>query len=599
MAEAAKHEEVSGILLSLSIRNLALIDGLDLEFGPGLNVLTGETGAGKSIVISAVAAALGGRASAELVRAGEDAALVEAVFSIEGRPQIEARLAEFGLEGDPGVLWLGREIARSGRNKARVNGRVVPAQLLAELGAHLVDIHGQHDHQSLLRPESHLALLDACGGQEQRHLVERVGTLWHAWSQAAAALRQIEAAAKEHARREDLLRFQVEEIERASLSPGEWAALQAERQTLLHADRLEEEVGAAYRSLYEAEPPERSAVDALGEAVQAVRGALRHDPRLEEVIALLEGALNQAQEAAHDLRRYREDLRHDPARLAEVEQRILTIDRLQRKYGDDEAAIIAFRDQARRELEELAQSDERAASLAAECRKAAAAYHAAAALLSHERRETARSLSERVGELLAELGMPDATFSVAFEPLSATAGEDEGAAVASGPELLGGRAGLERAEFLLTANRGEGERPLARTASGGELSRVMLALRQVLSDTTPTLIFDEIDTGIGGRTAMTVAERLARLSGRHQILCVTHLAQIAASAAHHFAIEKEIQDERTRIRVRRLTLEERIAELARMLGGTRTTITLQHAREMIAQAAQWQPAHGSPSGSSA
>ncbi|HEX6971072.1 MAG TPA: DNA repair protein RecN [Limnochordia bacterium] len=560
----------------MTVENFALIDRIELEFGPGLNVLTGETGAGKSILLGAVAAALGERVGGDLVRTGEETARIEAVFSVDGRRELHASLAELGVEPEEGRIWLGREISKNGRNKARLNGRLVPAQVLAELGRWLVDIHGQHEHQSLLRPESHLDLLDALGGPSQRALTAEVASLWQKWSELAKQLAVLAGRNAERAQREEWLRFQIAEIDEAKLKPGEREALTREREILTQAERLQADAGAAYSALYESDPTRRAAVEALGDAIQALRGALRLDPRLEAIAAMLDGALSQAQEAAHDLRRYLDEVRADPARLEEVERRLLTIERLERKYGGDIANVLAHRERAALELAELGEGEARLAELTKEAEQLASRYAEAAAALSEQRAKTAHRLTESIKEILAELGMRDAQLIVRFEPQLAAD---------SRTPPPGGDRGRERAEFLFSANRGEPPRPLARTASGGELSRIMLALRQLLSDGIPTLIFDEIDTGIGGRTAIAVADRLSRLAERHQILCVTHLPQIAACAPTHFAITKETSAEHTCVRVERLRGEARILELARMLGGTRSAITVQHAREMIAQAA--------------
>jgi len=558
------------MLVEVSIRNFALIDSARLALSPGLNVITGETGAGKSILIDAVELALGARASAEVVRTGADRAVIDVVFDIMDSPALGRLLEEMGLgeAADP-TLVITREVPLDGRATCRVNGRVVNLATLREVTQHLIDIHGQHEHQSLLRPERHVELLDAFGGEATAALREEVERAYRAWQATLEEMTGLGGDERDRARREDLLRFQVEEIERARLRPGEEEELQAERRLLANASRRHEAASRAYACLYGGSGGAGAAHDLLSQALASLEETAVLDPAAAPLAEAVRQAAVLVDEAARDVRRYRDEVFFDPARLAEVESRLDLISGLKRKYGASVEEVLAYGERARAELERLARSAELLEQLKARAEEERGALVRAAAELSQLRREVAAGLARAVEVSLADLGMGKTKFEVGFTP------EDP-----PGPR------GAEKVEFLIAPNPGEPPKPLARIASGGELSRIMLALKTILaeSDEIPTMIFDEIDSGVGGGAAQAVGEKLAALALGRQVLCVTHLARIASLAdAHHF-ITKETVDGRTHTVVTTLGPDERRAEIARMLAGhPPTPITLAHAQEMLEQ----------------
>lgn len=550
------------MLLDLQIRDFALIEELHLTFEKGLHVLSGETGAGKSIVIDAVAFVLGGRASVDMIRSGAQSARVEAVFDIAGRARLQSLLDEKGLKGDGGLLILRREFSSEGRSRCRVNDVLVTVGVLAEIGEQLVDIHGQHEHQSILKEERQRALLDAYGGEEGIRLVEAFGQVWEERSQTLRAISELQADQGARLQRQDMLAFQVQEIQEAAPKSGEDEALQQERDILAQAERLLAWVQAAHAGT----GGEQGAVDALGTALAALQEAAQVDPRLKEPLELIEGAQAMAQEAAHALVRYAESVEADPQRLAVLEERLALLDRLKRKYGGTLAAVLEHLRAAQEELAASEDCEGRLEELQKRLDELNGVLQDLGSKITQMRKRSADRLGERVAAQLAELAMPAARFQVEMEPM---------------PE--GNRFGFERIRFVFSANEGEPPRPLARIASGGEMSRVMLALKSLLAeaDDIPLLIFDEVDSGIGGATAKAVAERLAALARGRQVVSVTHLAQIAAAADVHLQVRKGAADGRTQIAVERLGGEQRVAELARMLDGTQAATTLMRAREML------------------
>lgn len=570
------------LLLALRIEEFALVRSIELEFGPGLNVLTGETGAGKSIVIDAVAAVLGGRTSAEDVRAGSDQAVIEAAFDLSSRPWAAQILEQYGFDGADDTVVLTREIARMGRSRCRINGRLVNLSQLAEVGRALVDIHGQHDHQSLLAPARQLELLDEMGGSPLAALRADVERLAHEREELLAQRRRLESAERERAQREELLRYHVEEIDAAALAPQEEEELLAERQRLAHAERIARAVQEAYAALYGGDGVDQASANALlGLAHQRIQEAAELDGALLAAAEVLESALAATADAALDLRRYLERLEPDPERLAAVEERLALIARLKRKYGESVAAILAYRQRAAQELEELESAAERIAQLSQQLSRVEEQLAEAALRLSRARRETAGAIAGKVAQRLSRLQMPQARFEVAFsrEP-------DPDGLMIDGERVRVGARGMDTVEFLFSANAGEAPRPLARIASGGEMSRVMLAIKGTLAEIDPvgTLIFDEVDAGLGGRAAESVGEALTELARSRQVLVVTHLPQIAALADRHFAVEKLEEGGRTTVSVRALAGEERVREIARMLDGKGTATGFEHARALLALA---------------
>lgn len=572
------------MLQELSISNFAIIEHLRLSFAPGLNVLTGETGAGKSIIVDAVGALLGGRLSSEtVIRAGAERATIEGVFALspELAAELEDMMQELGVDDGEGTLILRRELNRSGRNICRVNGRAVTVGVLEQFGQRLIDIHGQGEHLSLLRVREHLGFLDRYAGlgAERAEMAATVAEL----RRLRQSLHDCLQDERELARRMDLLQFQVAEIEAARLDPNEEAELQQQRLLLANAERLQELANSAYALLHGGEQ-RRSALDLLGAAVHDLGQLERLDPTVAGQREAVEGALYQLEDVARALRLYRDGIEYSPARLAQVEERLALVQSLKRKYGETVADVLRFGEEARAELEAISHNEERVAELREQEAALLARAGEQAARLSAARRAAARRLEQAVEQQLAELKMERARFVVSLQRV-----ED-----ASGPEIDGRRwaldaTGVDRVEFLIAPNVGEPPKPLAKIASGGETSRLMLAMKGVLSeaDSVPTLIFDEIDAGISGRVGTLVGRRLWNLTHRHQVLCVTHLPQIASYADCHLNVSKEIADERTVTRVRRLVDGERARELASMLGGEGTSASLLNAEELLAQVGEW------------
>ncbi len=558
------------MLQEVSIRNFALVDNVRLALSPGLNVLTGETGAGKSIIIDAVELALGGRASSEVIRTGADKAVVDVVFDIMESPDLVRLVADMGL-GDPGdpTLVITREVPADGRTTCRLNGRVVNLSTLREVTEHLIDIHGQHEHQSLLRPEKHVDLLDSFGGQEGATLRNEVARAYHSWQVTLAEIRALAGDERDRARRLDLLRFQAEEIERAKLRSGEEEELLEERRLLANAEKRHEAAAKAYARLYSGEGAGGSAHDLLGEVLAALEEIAAVDGSVSSIVEVVRQASLQLDESSRDIRQYRDSVFFDPARLAEIEARLDLITGLKRKYGTTVAEVIAFAENARAELSRLENSAELLAKLEDEAKARRLALDAAAARLGEFRRALAAKLEGAIEASLGDLGMKKTKFAVSFTP------EDP-----PGPR------GAEKVEFLFSPNPGEPPKPLSRIASGGEMSRVMLALKAVLAETDeiPTMIFDEIDSGVGGGAAQAVGEKLATIALSRQVICVTHLARIASLGDSHYLIQKETVDGRTHTFVETLTSEKRVAEVARMIAGhPPTPITLANATEMLEQ----------------
>ncbi|MBM3121097.1 MAG: DNA repair protein RecN [Chloroflexi bacterium] len=552
------------MLTDLHISDFAIIDDLGLEFGPGFIVLTGETGAGKSILIDAVELLLGGRADSSMVRAGATAAVIEGVFRLDGSMggEVRALLEGEGLLEDPTFLTLGREVRSEGRSVCRVNGRTVSLGLLRQIGEYLVDVHGQSEHLSLLRVREHQALLDRHARNES--LRQAYAGVYRALSDVRAELETLRVSEAEAARRADMLAFQINEIEAAAPRPGEEAGLAEDRTRLANAEQLARLAEQSLSALDETPDDRPSAIDLLGEAAEALAALSRVDPSLAGLQAEAQALEEQAGDVSRRLRLYREAIEFNPRRLDEVEERLAVLRSLQRKYGASLEAVLAHAEKARQELEAIAHADERIQALQARETELLAALGAAGSKLSESRKKAGERLAKGIEAELNDLRMAGARFGVDLRwdeaPEGAVVGEQRVAFSASG---------LDHIEFLIAPNPGEGLKPLARTASGGETSRLMLGLKGVLAkaDRTPTLIFDEIDQGIGGRVGAVVGEKLHGLAQAHQVLCVTHLPQLAAYGDQHLRVEKDTQRGRTQTHVRAVAGDERIAELALMLGG--------------------------------
>ena len=551
------------MLTDLYIKNFAIIDNLHVAFGPGLNILTGETGAGKSIIVDAVNLILGGRASADLIRTGTEEATVEALFDLSGHPGIRDRLAETGVECD-GELLVKRVVSRSGKNRVFVGGGLSITSVLTELARQLINIYGQHESQTLLKSDNHLRLLDDFGGLGP--VRAEFAAVYDEYRTTAAEIKRLMEGEQEAARRIDLLSFQSEEIARAALTADEEEALEQERQLLAHAGKLLQNSRGAFEQLYGGDG---AMLGNLRRVIADVGEIVGIDPSLKPVGETLNNAYFQLEDAALALRDYAARAEADPDRLQAVDDRIDLVNRLKRKYAPTVADILAYKAEIDRELAELLNREQTRGGLEASLKVLEELLAAKGGELSTARAAAARKLKEAMERELHELAMKNSVFEVALERLA---------------EPRAG--GLERGEFLFSPNPGEAPKPLARIASGGELSRLMLALKQVHPENdVPTLVFDEVDSGIGGATSALVGEKLKRVGKGQQVLCITHLPQVAAFADHHFRVEKGIVEGRTVTSVAPLEGEERVAEMARMLGGVKITEkTMEHAREMIEQA---------------
>ncbi|MDR3050641.1 MAG: DNA repair protein RecN [Oscillospiraceae bacterium] len=566
------------MLLELSIQNLALIDAVTISFAPGFNVMTGETGAGKSIVVDAVNLALGERGDRMAIQTGADRARVEALFDVAGNAAVLQALADLGIEAQDGVLTVSRELTATGRHICRVGGSLVPLNMLKQIAEFLLDMHGQHEHQSLLDTKRHLGFLDAFGDAAHAALQAGMRGAYQAWHACARDLVKLREAMTQREQRLDLLRFQLAELDGAHLRAGEEEDLEKQHTFFRNAEKITDGVERAFAALYAGEGSHRAAMDALREGVDAMNPLAKLDEGYAALHERLEELYYQLEDAAMELRGMRDGLEYDPANADAVEARLDAIGRLRRKYGQTTRDMLATRERIAAELDTLQDAEENEQTLVKRCADLAAALYRQAEALSHARRALAESFERRVDAQLADLGMPHARLRVRFEPLPPL----EAAGVAYTPQ------GLDRIEFLLTANLGEQEKPLARIASGGELSRIMLALKSMAAETSgiPSMVFDEIDTGISGRMAQVVAEKMASLAKGHQVICVTHLPQIAAMADAQFLVEKGVENGKTRTHVHALDVQQRVQELARIVGGAdpQGESSLQHARTLLREA---------------
>lgn len=566
------------MLCQLSIQNIALIDALNLEFTEGLNVLTGETGAGKSIVIDAMNLALGERADRDLIRAGQDRAVVEALFDASACPSLLPLLEENGVEAEGGQLIVSRTITLSGRNIVRLNGSLIPLSLLRQVTNALVDVHGQHEHQSLLDEGRHLKFLDDYAHEEIAAPAQRVRELFDAYRSVRLRLRGVRQGTKERAQRLDMLRYQVEEIDRARLSPGEEEELTEQRDLIRNAERILSALSqcSAFLDGYEDMP---ACTDSIRQAVSLLGGISGYGAQFAQLEEQLRDIYYTLEDIAMQIHVQAEKMDFDPARADYVENRLDEIKSLKRKYGNSVEDVLRYCEDAKKEIDQLSRQEKDSGALDRRLNKLARELYAACRELSGLRRFAAERFCAAVEAQLRDLGMKSAHLHVDFSALPA---EEEA-------EKFFSASGLDRVRFLISVNAGEPLKPLSRTASGGELSRIMLAFKTIAadSDDVGTLVFDEIDTGISGRMAQVVGEKMAAIGRRRQVICVTHLPQIAALGDSHHLVEKREEEGRTLTRVRALSFEERVREIARMVGGAQeTAATLSHAREMLQMAAE-------------
>lgn len=551
------------MLLELVVENYAVVERLRVHFHPGLNLLTGETGSGKSIVVDALGLLLGGRASADMIRTGEARSRVAGIFDVRDHAAVRRLLEPAGIEPEDGELLIEREILGGGKSRAFVGSRPVAASLLKELAPHLADIHGQHDQQLLFSSDAQRAMLDAFAGHAD--LVERAGALYREWRRAAAELEELERSEQEKLRLLDLWSFQRKEIEAAALEDGEEAALDNERRVLQNVQKLQAAAAAAYEALYES--PE-SALSLAGIAAKRVDELCRIDSSLDGLREHLKAAGLSLQEAAYGLRDYLSGLEANPGRLEEIETRLAAIDKLKRKYGQSIPEVLAFLEQVRQQIAAVEHAGERMEQLRAEQKKLGGEYEKIAAELSEKRAAAGRKLAQRVEAELAQLAMERTRFRVSIER---SGWSEEGA---------------DRVEFLVSPNLGEEPRPLEKVASGGEVSRIALALKTCLaapkSRVVRTLVFDEVDAGIGGSAAEGVGRRLKKLAASSQVLCVTHLPQVASFADHHYRVEKQESKGRTVAAIEELDATARTREIGRMLSGQKLTPeALKNAEQLI------------------
>ena len=561
------------MLRELRIKNFAVIDEVVLELGPGLNIITGETGAGKSIILNALGLISGERGGSDIIRHKEDEATVEALFETVP-PAIESKLSEAGFEIE-GELVIRRILNRSGKNRIYVNGSLCPLGLLAEVGTSLVHIYGQHEHHTLLQPETHLNLLDAFVDLDDsaKSMKANFDTLSSAWDR----LQENRASLDNRRREKALLETQVEEIAQAHLRSGEEEELRSEKSILAHAEKLHQGCREGEELLYEGDA---ALVSRLGKYTVRLKELAGIDPSLQPAVELIESSLAQLQEVAAQLRRYAGRVHFDPRALEQLEDRLAEIQRLKRKYNAGVDQILQMHGEIKESLESLEQGEEHIAGLEKAFAEARRNAWEMAEKISNERQRAAKKLKREMEKEVKSLGMPDTTFEVRFVT------HDEKADVP--PFFIAGKKlterGMDQLEFYFSPNPGEPVKPLAKIASGGELSRLMLALKALVltPGVVSTLLFDEVDAGVGGRVAEIVGKKLKQVAVHHQVISVTHLPQIAAVADAHFVVQKEVEKGRTFTRVQRLSDGERVDEVSRMLGGVKITEqTRRHAEELV------------------
>lgn len=552
------------MIKELRIENFAIIDQLDLVFEEGLSTFTGETGAGKSILLDAIEALMGGRAENTMIRADAERANLEAVFAIpefNHKKILDLLRAEELLDNEEEILF-NREIRRNGRNIARLNGRMVNVSLMREIGSYLVDIHGQSEHLSLLTVRQHLHLLDRFADNQNQIAI--YSQVFETVKELRSQLADLREAEQDAARQTDLLKYQIQEIEAAKLQPGEEETLRRELSRLANSEKLASLAQNAFTLLEESNPDTQSISEMLGDVSQSVQGLAQIDQDLEELVEQSETLSSLVSDISRTLQDYIEKIEYNPKRLEQTENRLALISTLKKKYGQDELNILKFAEAAREKLDNISHAEERIEEIEQQEAKMMIKLIDAAHALSLSRQEAAKILSNRVEQELNDLKMAGARFSV-----SITHKPDESGVNINGENVQFNSNGIDQIEFLIAPNPGEGLKPLVKIASGGETSRLMLALKNVLAnaDTIPTLIFDEIDQGIGGRVGAVVGEKLWRLGNSHQVLCVTHLPQLAAYGNLHFHVLKKTMSGRTQTTVEVLTREQRLNELAQMFGG--------------------------------
>ena len=563
------------MLQELAIHDFAIIDNLALSFQPGMTALTGETGAGKSIIIDAVGLLAGGRGSVDFIRTGTAKASLEGLFDAQANPATEAKLQAYGVM-DPDqkdTVLLQRELFRSGRNVCRVNGHLVNTATLKAIGETLVDIHGQNEHQQLMHSETHLGLLDAFAGDDLLKIRQQYAEVYHNYQHTLQAVKQKQANEQEWAQRLDMLKFQVNEIQSADLHPHEDTDLSTERERLANFQKINSALQESYALLSDEEV---NALDQIGQAMSSMQSIADLDPDFAAIADNLQSAYYSLQDVQNDLSNELDDQEFDEGRLDEVEKRLDLFNQLKRKYGETLDEVIAYGKRAAAELSQMEQAETSVEDLDSTLKESRAQLQKLGSALSKRRHAAAKQLTKAIHEQLASLYMDKTVFSVHF-----TKAKD------FRPD------GLDEAVFYIQTNPGEEAKPLAKIASGGELSRLMLAMKTIFarSEGVTAIIFDEVDTGVSGRVAQAIANKISLIAKSSQVLCITHLPQVAAMADHEYVISKNVHDGRTTTQVNKLTAKARVDEIARMLAGEKITkLTVEHAEELLKMADEFK--HG-------
>lgn len=566
------------MLIELTVKNMAVIKSVTISFGKGLNVLTGETGAGKSILVDAIGLLLGARSSADYVRFGSQKAEIEAIFQVNGRHPVMNVMNQLGIDAeDDGTIIVRREISLHGKSICRINGQAVTLSMLKEIGPWLIQLHGQHEHQSLLDSDRHINWLDTYGEKQINETKAEYQSLYREYQQVKSELEHLLRNEREAAHRLDLLQFQLQEIVDAKLQPGEDEELAKERRRLANSEKLFQSIESVYQSVF----GEQKGLDWLGHALAHLETAAAYDENLNEPLQTIQSSYIQLEEAARSLRAYREGIEFEPERLIEIESRLDEITRLKRKYGKNVNEILEYAAEIEDELDLLQNKDNRQKKLEKRLSEISVDLALEAAELSKIRQQVALELQEAIEKELRELNMQRARFEIALKQK-----KDEHGIEVNGQRVKVLSTGIDEVEFLISPNPGEPLRPVAKIASGGELSRIMLAIKTILAHTEriDTLIFDEVDTGVSGRAAHSIAEKLVKVSQSSgvQVLCITHLPQVACMADSHYLISKSAADTETVTSVELLDRKGRVVELSRMLGGAELTeVTMRHAEEMI------------------
>ncbi|MTI48186.1 DNA repair protein RecN [Sporosalibacterium faouarense] len=556
------------MLLELNIENFAIIDNVNIHFSDGFNVLTGETGAGKSIIIDAVSMVLGGRAAKEFIRTGADKSVIEAVFSLKKTYDARKTLKHYGIDvGEDNTLIVTREIYSTGRSVSRVNGRTVTLNMLKELTDKLVDIHGQHEHQSLLNQESHINFIDSLGKNIISDTKENILKDYNKVKSLKSNLGGLAFDEQERERKIDLLKFQLNEIDEAELKPNEEEKLMNNYKKISNVESIKKSIGSIIETMNSSDYNQVSVLDKLNSISGLLVNASKSDDNIEKYKETFDSAIYQLQEVVRDLRDYEDTLEYNPEKLQELEDRIAIITRLKRKYGNTIEEILQYRDDIDSELQSIINSEKEIIRINNEIKAIEKQIYENCYILTKERKKIAAAIEKDITKELKELNMPNVTFKISFKELDTYT-----------------KTGIDNVEFLISTNIGEPVKSLSKIVSGGEMSRIMLAFKTILAhvDHISCLIFDEIDTGISGRTAQVISEKIAEIARTHQVLCITHLPQIAAMSDTHFQISKVVHNRKTNTRIKKLTDIDRINELSRLLGGVDlTSTTKMHAKEML------------------